>query len=635
MRPTSARWFVPLVAAALAVPVATAQAHPADTMYSPGGEYVRELGNADDGVGTFLQRDVETPGSFTQIGHEPLMGRGMNAAIAVHKRYVYIGSRTDGKNNNANHAGVFIVDAQDPAHPVNAKELGLPFEGNPGESSRELRVWRSQDVLIVLHTNCGGNGAHQCGARNVSSMRFYDISGDKAANPDLLYQLDRDTHEFYIWEDPKNPGRALMFAASAGRQFQIYDISPVLNREAPVQLFSGAHGFGNSSGSGIHSFSVSNDGKKAYFALLSRGFGISDVSDFTDTDPATNTYRLITPAANRVSWPGPGAHSAVKLWNKDWVYVSDEVYGTITAAGHGCPWGWARFVDVADETRPVVRSEFRLPENQPVVCSSFNPPRTSYSAHNPTLTPSIAFSTWHSGGFQAVDITNPANPTQLAQFKPDPLPMVVLEDPRLSSDDSVQLGRTDNKVVMWSYPVIQDGLIYTVDLRNGLYILKYNGPYQQEVDNISFLEGNSNQGDALCYEPVPGQVDVDCSAYADTAGGAGGSVPATLSLTLGSSATFGAFTPGVTKDYTTTATANVISSAGDATLAHSDPGHLMNGTFALPQPLQVTLSKSTWTGPVSNDPVTVTFKQHIDATDALRTGSYSKTLTFTLSTTNP
>jgi hypothetical protein len=29
------------------------------------------------------------------------------------------------------------------------------------------------------------------------------------------------------------------------------------------------------------------------------------------------------------------------------------------------------------------------------------------------------------------------------------------------------------------------------------------------------------------------------------------------------------------------------------------------------------------------------FKQHIGANDALRTGSYSKTLTFTLSTTNP
>ena len=512
--------------------MATAHAHPADYMYTPGGEYAREIGNPDDGVGMFMQREADTPGSFTQVGHEPLMGRGMNAAIAVHKRYVYVGSRTDGKNNNANHAGVFVVDAQDPAHPKIVNEMGPPYEGNPQESSRELRVWRSQNVLVVLHTNCGGNGAHQCQTPSRSAFRFYDISGDNAANPQLLYQNTLDTHEFYIWEDPKNPERALLFAASAGSRFQIYDISPVLNKQAPVVLFDGVHGFGNSNGSGIHSFSVSNDGRKAYFALLTRGFGISDVSAFTDTDPATNSYRLITPAANRVSWPGPGAHSAVKLWNKNWVYVSDEVYGKVTGTGHGCPWGWARFIDVADETRPVVRSEFRLPENQPLACTTFDPPRTSYSAHNPTLTPSIAFSTWHSGGFQAMDITNPASPTQLAEFKPTPLPMVSVEDPRLSSDGDLP-GRTDNKVVMWSYPVIQDGLIYTVDLRNGLYILKYNGPYQQEVDNITFLEGNSNQGDALCYEPVEGQVPVDCSAHTDTPGGAGGSVPATLSLTLG------------------------------------------------------------------------------------------------------
>jgi hypothetical protein len=38
---------------------------------------------------------------------------------------------------------------------------------------------------------------------------------------------------------------------------------------------------------------------------------------------------------------------------------------------------------------------------------------------------------------------------------------------------------------------------------------------------------------------------------------------------------------------------------------------------------------------VSNDPVAIAFKQHIDANDALRTGSYAKTLTFTLSTTDP
>ena len=77
------------------------------------------------------------------------------------------------------------------------------------------------------------------------------------------------------------------------------------------------------------------------------------------------------------------------------------------------------------------------------------------------------------------------------------------------------------------------------------------------------------------------------------------------------------------------------STAGDATLTFSEPGHLANGTFTLPEPLQVQLSKSSWTGPVSHDTVAIDFAQRIRATDALRTGSYSKTLTFTLSTQTP
>ncbi len=122
-------------------------------------------------------------------------------------------------------------------------------------------------------------------------------------------------------------------------------------------------------------------------------------------------------------------------------------------------------------------------------------------------------------------------------------------------------------------------------------------------------------------------------------GGAGATVAPTLSLTMGAPATFGAFTPGVAKEYTASTTANVISTAGDATLSVADagtsPGHLVNGAFFLPQPLQGLGVVKTYTGPVSNDQPTITFKQQVNANDALRTGTYSKTLTFTLSTTTP
>jgi X-Pro dipeptidyl-peptidase len=142
-------------------------------------------------------------------------------------------------------------------------------------------------------------------------------------------------------------------------------------------------------------------------------------------------------------------------------------------------------------------------------------------------------------------------------------------------------------------------------------------------------------------------------------GGVSGSVPATLGLTLGTPASFGPFTPGLDQDYTTTETASVTSTAGDATLSVSDPdaanpGHLVNGGYVMPQPLQAQASSRAagngspfaplassplallrWTAPASNDQVTVSFKQHVGRTDALRTGSYAKTLTFTLSTTTP
>ena len=40
------------------------------------------------------------------------------------------------------------------------------------------------------------------------------------------------------------------------------------------------------------------------------------------------------------------------------------------------------------------------------------------------------------------------------------------------------------------------------------------------------------------------------SIGAEVPGGVGGTVPPTLSLTLGAPASFGAFTPGVARDYT-------------------------------------------------------------------------------------
>ena len=182
------------------------------------------------------------------------------------------------------------------------------------------------------------------------------------------------------------------------------------------------------------------------------------------------------------------------------------------------------------------------------------------------------------------------------------------------------------------------GQVFTID-RPGTHVVKWIA-----VD----IKGNVSAVQSQTFLIGP---DVDVS----------GTVPGTLALTLGAPVTLGAFTPGVAKDYTGTLTANVISTAGDAALSVTDSstnatGRLVNGAFALPRALQLQASSPagtgsafaplsstpgaplpllTYAGPTSNDPVTIGVKQSIGSSDPLRTGTYSKTLTFTLSTTNP
>jgi hypothetical protein len=127
------------------------------------------------------------------------------------------------------------------------------------------------------------------------------------------------------------------------------------------------------------------------------------------------------------------------------------------------------------------------------------------------------------------------------------------------------------------------------------------------------------------------------------------------------SASFGTFIPATARTYETALAATVTTTTGDAALSVSDPGttapgHLVNGAFALPAPLNARagnaanptpayapLAEATGTplallsypGPTTSDVVTLGFRQAIGAGDILRAGTYSKPLVFTLSSTTP
>ena len=142
----------------------------------------------------------------------------------------------------------------------------------------------------------------------------------------------------------------------------------------------------------------------------------------------------------------------------------------------------------------------------------------------------------------------------------------------------------------------------------------------------------------------------------------GGNVPSLLQLAVpNTSGSFGTFVPGIGTSYNTALPATVTTTTGDAVLSVADssataPGHLVNGTFSLASALQARavglgdsplpafaplnesnapLSLRSWSAPVTAAPLTLDLRQAVGATEALRAGTYSKTLTFTLSTTTP
>ena len=257
---------------------------------------------------------------------------------------------------------------------------------------------------------------------------------------------------------------------------------------------------------------------------------------------------------------------------------------------------------------------------------------------------------------------NPALHSQIAGTAPPGAKLTIAKD--FTIDTSPTVWVTGGPTEVHSYPVhIRDSMTVPASGKFDWHVNPSLRPSQytsQFVKESYTITCTSADGTLLETNKITVGRGDTVNMSLCTQGSAGGTVPATLALTLGAPASFGAFTPGLGQTYTASGTANVISTAGDATLSVADPsstatGRLVNGSFSLAQPLQASaLSPAgtggpaapvggsaaptpllTYAGPVANDPVSLSFKQTIGANEALRTGAYSKTLTFTLSTTNP
>jgi hypothetical protein len=491
----------------------------------------------------------------------------MNAAPALYDHYVYVGSRTDGSSICVgvtgepsgtdcphSHPGILILDVKDPTRPSIVGEIGQPYAGNVGITTRELRVWPDKRLLIVMNFRCSAL-IHAC-KRGTDTQFPFDISFFNLSDPLKPKFITKyvptsragrqvKPHEMFLWIDPHDPDRGLLYLSTptimrdpAIPNVIVADISRVVSGGAVTEV---AEGNWNALYPGtdradypfvseskgicgpydcnliVHSISVSVDGTRAYLSMEAGQFLVLDTesvaSNATPGSVISLNTHLLTPPANRPVWGQTPAdprsvpdnckkgcangHSAVKVPGRSLVVTTDEVYGTFLDPRQGCPWGWQRLIDISDPVHPAIVGEYKIAQDQQSFCGTAGDDArteqfTSFSSHNPTVLPDLAIVTWHSGGLQVTDISNAAHLAQVGYFSPTPLAKVATEDPALT--------RGGSQVAFWSYPIIKDGLIYLIDVRNGLYILRYTGPRADEVKQIQFFEGNSNLGDAARLE---------------------------------------------------------------------------------------------------------------------------------------
>lgn len=458
-----------------------------------------------------------TSSNFELVGRNGLFGRGMNSAPAIYKDYIYIGNRSDGTPGRPN-PGISVVRIADPRRPRVVAELNPPDAGNIGESTRELRVWPQKRLLIVESVSCS-RALHACTPTSVTpTFKFFDLTGRNAARPKLIatYVPAQVPHEFFLWADPKQRGRALIYYTNSTTTTTVDSLIAVDISRArqgffrQISSWRGTHLYSEADRESrdifLHSLDVSGDGKRTYLAHWGGGMLVLDTSDLAADKPFPEMRLRTVPAATPI-WPNVSAHAVSKIPGRPFVLVGDEVFGTESQGikpffdkqKQGCPWGWVHVLDVANEVRPTLVGDYKIEENSETSCQKpeSQEPRASFAAHNMTSLRNVAFATWYSGGLRAISLANPARPTEAGFYVPKPLRSVWTEDPPVTGGSQ--------KVEMWSFPIIKDGLVYVVDVRNGLYILRYTGRFGDEVKRIKFLEGNSNLGDRARLERPAGR----------------------------------------------------------------------------------------------------------------------------------
>jgi hypothetical protein len=383
-------------------------------------------------------------------------------------------------------SGTSIIDVTDPAHPKYLKHIpGLEGTYEAG-GAQMVRVCDGKglpkgDPAAVYMLRVFGGQAHE----------IWNVADP--ANPKLITRLDglRDTHKSW-WEC--DTGIAYLVSGAPDwrtrRMTQVYDLGdpahPVKIRD--FGLPGQEPGSTGNVPTELHGpISTGPQGNRIYFGYGTNKGGILQIVDRAKLlngpkEPTPENLRY--PEVGRLEMlPLNGAHTTLPLLKmpiaefakdkggspRDMVMIVDEEILNECQEPRQMVW----FADVTIETRPMIVSNYTVPEASGHFCERggrFGAHSSNESAA-PVFYEKLVFITFFNAGVRALDIRDPFNPREVGHFIPAITEQTDKRCVKVDGKDRCKVAIQSNNV-----EVDERGYIYVVDRANtGMHILEVTG----------------------------------------------------------------------------------------------------------------------------------------------------------------
>jgi hypothetical protein len=380
------------------------------------------------------------------VGHTDLEGAGDAMGLALYDGYAYVG------HSGRSGVATSVVDVRDPHRPRVVRQI--PKE----DGTRSAKAAVAGGLLVVpCERDLVWEGPPFLrpvgGARRwTPGLRVYDLSAPEDPREVGFFPASGAGVHRPTWVDPPYAYVSASDEGYTDQFLRIVDLSdPASPREAGRWWYPGMWTAGGERPRfpagrryALHHALVDRERALLYAGWWDAGLVILDIADVRRPQLVCN-----------LNW-GPGqsgaTHTALPIPGRDLVVVTDEC---VVPRCEGDIQKQVRVLDVSDPYSPRLLSTLPVPEGD--FChrgGRFGPHNLAERRPHAAFDPERLYLTYFNAGLRVVDITDPADPREVAWFIPDPPP----GQPAPQVDD-VTVGT--------------DGLVYVTDRAGGgLWILR-------------------------------------------------------------------------------------------------------------------------------------------------------------------